>query len=247
MTTCVRWLNDPSIPRHFNPRGDFNSRTATENDFVPYDEYLDAAKEIDVNTKVTIAIKSMYCSIKACIRYKGITSDFINSTIGVKQGDPSSSLLCLFFPNDIIKCINTDIYGIMTLEELKLFCIVLCRRRCPFCANPRSLQTMLPDFESYCNTWGMKLNVNKTKGMSFTLGRPTSYNFYIYNTLIELVDSFKYLYIFKGVHLFKNNRWNRTQKWIASDAASSLHNLFITLNQLDLKTSHTIKLFDSPS
>ena len=148
-------------------KGDFNIRTATENDFVPYDEYLDAAKEIDVNTKVTIAIKSMYCSIKACIRYKGITSDFINSTIGVKQGDPSSSLLCLFFPNDIIKCINTDIYGIMTLEELKLFCIVLCRRRCPFCANPRSLQTMLPDFESYCNTWGMKLNVNKTKCMIF--------------------------------------------------------------------------------
>ena len=62
--------------------------------------------------------------------------------------------------------------------------------------------------------------------MIFELGRSTSYNFYIYNTLIELVDSFKYLYIFKGVHLFKNNRWNRTQKWIASHAASSLHNLF---------------------
>ena len=28
---------------------DFNNRTATENDFVPYDEYLDAANEIDVN------------------------------------------------------------------------------------------------------------------------------------------------------------------------------------------------------
>ena len=28
---------------------DFNSRTATENDFVPYSEFLDAANEIDVN------------------------------------------------------------------------------------------------------------------------------------------------------------------------------------------------------
>jgi len=26
----------------------FNSRTATENDFVPYDEYIDAANKIDV-------------------------------------------------------------------------------------------------------------------------------------------------------------------------------------------------------
>ena len=29
--------------------GDFNSRTATENDFVPYDEFIDAANEIDAN------------------------------------------------------------------------------------------------------------------------------------------------------------------------------------------------------
>ena len=29
--------------------GDFNIWTATENDFVPYDEFLDAANEIDVN------------------------------------------------------------------------------------------------------------------------------------------------------------------------------------------------------
>ena len=63
----------------------------------------------------------MYCSIKSCIRYKGIKSDFINSKIGVKQCDPSTSLLCLFFLNDIIQHINTDKDGIMTLEELKLF------------------------------------------------------------------------------------------------------------------------------
>jgi len=61
-------------------------------------------------------------------------------------------------------------------------------------------------------------------------------HFYIYNTRIELVDSFKYL----GVHLFKNNRWNRTQKMIASHAASSLHNLFITFNQPDLNTRSQI-------
>ena len=75
----------------------------------------------NVSSKVTIAIKSMYSSIKSCISYKVIKSDLINSKIGVKQGDPSSRLLCLFFLNDIIPHINTDIDGIMTLEELKLF------------------------------------------------------------------------------------------------------------------------------
>ena len=40
--------------------------------------------------------------------------------LGVKQCDPSSSLLCLFFMNDIIQHINTDKDGIMTLETLKM-------------------------------------------------------------------------------------------------------------------------------
>ena len=128
--------------------------------------------------------------------------------------------------------INADIDGIMQLEELyiiNLFLLFFDDDAVLFAQNPRSLQSMLSDVETYCNTWGMKLNVNKTKCMIFELGRPTSYIFYIYNTLIELVDSFKNL----GVHLFKNNRWNRTQKRTASlHAAISLHNLVITFNQL---------------
>jgi len=119
----------------------------------------------NVSSKVTIAIKSMYCSIKACIRYKGIKSDVINSNIGVKQGELSSSLLCLFFLNDIIQHINTDIDGIMTLEELKLFLLFFAEDAVLFVHNPGSLQSMLSDVKIYCNTWGMKLNVNTTQCM----------------------------------------------------------------------------------
>jgi len=127
-----------------------------------------------VSSKVTIAIKSMYCSTKAWIRYKGINSDFINSKFVVKQGDPSNSLLCLFFLNDIIQHINTDIDGIVTLEELKLFLLFFANDAVLLAQNPRSLQSMLSDVETYCNPWGMKLNVNKTKCKIIELGRPAS-------------------------------------------------------------------------
>ena len=126
------------------------------------------------SAKVTIAIKSMYCSTKAWIRYKGINSDFINSKFVVKQGDPSNSLLCLFFLNDIIQHINTDIDGIVTLEELKLFLLFFANDAVLFAQNPGSLQSMLSDVETYCNPWGMKLNVNKTKCKIIELGRPAS-------------------------------------------------------------------------
>ena len=57
----------------------------------------------NVSTKIIKALKSMYTIVKSVIRYKNTNSEAISSFIGVKQGDPASSILCLFFLNDIIK------------------------------------------------------------------------------------------------------------------------------------------------
>ena len=69
---------------------------------------------------------------------------------------------------------------------------------------------------------GTKINVKKTKAMVFEKGRYTSYDFYINNTKLDLVSSFKYL----GMHFFKNGNWYRAEKRIASHASYALHNLF---------------------
>ena len=74
-----------------------------------------------VSTKLTKAFKSMYETVKACIRYKSEMSNFFDSNIGVKQGDQSSILLFLLFINDILSYINTDIDGLFTLKEMKVF------------------------------------------------------------------------------------------------------------------------------
>ena len=60
---------------------------------------------------------------------------------------------------------------------------------------------MLNDIEEYCNTWGLKINVNKTKVLIFEKSKEsTHYDFYLYNKKLEVVSSFKYL----GVYFFKN-------------------------------------------
>ena len=50
-----------------------------------------------VSSKLIIAIQAMYSVVKSVVRYKSTDSSFIDSNIGVKQGDPSSSLIFLFF------------------------------------------------------------------------------------------------------------------------------------------------------
>ena len=80
----------------------------------------------------------MYVVVKSYVRYKSNESDFIASHIGVKQGDPASSLLCLFFLNDILKNINTNIDNIFSLDNLKLFMLLFADDAVVFSNSPES-------------------------------------------------------------------------------------------------------------
>ena len=113
------------------------------------------------------ALKAMYSTVKACIRYNQSYSDFIHSNFGVKQGDPSSPMLFMMFINDLNENIYNDLEGIFTLNGIKLFLLLHADDQVVFRKSPESVQTMLIDIENYCNTWGLKINTSKTKAMIF--------------------------------------------------------------------------------
>ena len=99
----------------------------------------------------------MYKTVRSAIKYNGQTSIPIKSYLGVKQGDPSSSLLFMMFLNDIMISINTDLDGFFTINELKLFLILFsddlisfADDQVVFTTSPIALQSMLNDFETYC-------------------------------------------------------------------------------------------------
>ena len=64
---------------------------------------------------------------------------------------------------------------------------------------------------------------------------------YYDNIELEVVDSFKYL----GIMFYKNYSWNRTQKCLAEYGSFALHNVYRLLQDMNLKTSEKVKLFDS--
>ena len=116
--------------------------------------------------------------VRSTVRYRSEYSDFIASNIGVKQGDPASSILCLFFLNDILNHINTNIDGIISVDEIQLFLLLFADDAAVFTQDPQSLQLTLNDIKQYCNMWKHKLNVNKTKIMIFENGRHVNYDFF---------------------------------------------------------------------
>ena len=194
----------------------------------------------NVSSKFVRALKSMYDVVKACIRYNSTHSNFLNSYIGLKQGDPTSPLLFMFFINDLIENINADLENIFNLDELRLFMILYADDAVVFSKSKETLQSLLNDIELYCGTWGLKINTRKTKVMIFEKGRHTSCNLFLNNIELEVVQSFKYL----GVHFFKNGNWFRTQKRLSQHASYALHNLFALFRQLDLPMSEKCKMFD---
>ena len=71
--------------------------------------------------------------------------------------------------------------------------------------------------------------------------QPTDNDFYINNTLNDMVDSFKYL----GMTVFKNSNWYRSQKCLAKHASFALHNPFIGLRNIELPLLQQCSSFDS--
>ena len=125
----------------------------------------------NVSCKFVRAVKSMYSTVKLCIKHKNSFSQFFDSHIGLKQGDPSSPILFMLFVNDMIDCFNSNINDIFTIDELKLFIILFADDQVVFAKSAHALQLLLNDIENYCTTWGIKINTNKTKVMIFENGR----------------------------------------------------------------------------
>ena len=110
-----------------------NSDQKLNSIFIDYEKCYDKINRLflwqkllieNVSSKMTNAMKAMYNSVRSILKHNREKSASINSYPGVKQGDPSSSLLFMMFVNDIIANINTNLDGIFTVDELKLFLIL---------------------------------------------------------------------------------------------------------------------------
>lgn len=142
-----------------------------------------------------------------------VFSEFMESQVGLQQGDPCSPILFMLFVNDIVDNINSDLEGIFTIDELKLFLLLYADDQVLF---TRITTKCVNRYRTLLQYMGLKINSAKTKAVIFEKGRYTDKKFYIYGQEIENVPSFKYL----GTNFFKNGNWHRSQKNISQHAHS---------------------------
>ena len=95
-------------------------------------------------------LQAMYISVKACVRVNGSLTEYFECNSGVKQGEPLSPLLFIFFINDMYSYLYDDRAGVVTLNDLKLFMLLFADDTVLFSYTKEGLQVMLNKLCSYC-------------------------------------------------------------------------------------------------
>ena len=93
-------------------------------------------------------------------------SDFFDTGNGLKQGDVMSPMLFNLFVNDLPNILGIDI-NTPTLNSRKINCLMYADDLVIFSKSAHGLQKSLDRLSSYCDTWKLNINLDKTKVMLF--------------------------------------------------------------------------------
>ena len=91
----------------------------------------------------------MYENVKACVRYKSRCSTFLNINTGVKQGDPLSPVLFVFFINDILENISNDNEIPISVNDINIFMLLYADDAVLLSTSPETLQNMVNKLSEY--------------------------------------------------------------------------------------------------
>ena len=201
-----------------------------------------------VDGKVFKVIYNMYNDIKSCVSLFGSNSSLFTSSSGVRQGENLSPVLFSIYLNDLEYYlmenpnagvqINSDNDYVSVL--IRLVVLLYADDTVILASNENDLQYTLDKFFDYCQTWKLRVNINKTKVLIFGARRTNSYSFHLGDNVIEITDKYKYL----GIYFSQSRSFLNARKHIVEQAKKAMHLLYCRTNNLNLPVDLQLKLFD---
>jgi hypothetical protein len=194
------------------------------------------------STKIVNMLRKIYESVKSCVRVNSEYTDFFESHMGLKQGEPLSPLLFLFFINDMENYISSDNIDAVNIEELKIYLLLFADDTVLFSYTKEGLQLLLDKLHNYCTMWGITVNTDKSFVMICKKGnRPENVDLYLDRIKLNVVRKFTYL----GVTLSQNGTFYQAQKQLSEQASRALFSLNKLFDEISLDVSDKLKLFDA--
>ena len=124
-------------------------------------------RRIGVSDKHYQTIKTMYASTNLSVKVRNYCTDTFSSFTGVRQGDNLSPTLFNIFINDIPSYFDSSCDAVCLSKE-HINCLLYADDLVLSSNSEKGLQNCLKKLSTFCNGWGMNVNLDKTKTLMFS-------------------------------------------------------------------------------
>ena len=201
-----------------------------------------------INGKFLAVIQSIYHNVKSNVITQEGSTIFFPCLTGVRQGENLSPLLFSLYLNDLNHYMFSNNAGGSTCEfnsediyiYLKIMLLLYADDTVLFSETERDMLHALNVFQTYCNTWRLTVNVDKTKIVIFSSGKLKQYNFLLNGLKIEVTNEYKYL----GIHFTRGGSFAKAKQHIADQASKAMFSLLKKIRALNLPLDLQLELFD---
>jgi len=196
-----------------------------------------------IDGKVLRIIRNMYTNVKSRVKQCNDLSDFIEYSVGLRQGEVLSPALVSLFLEDLELFLQNDTTSGLKLFDIVLIILMFADDMCILSETPEGLQSSLNRLYEYCQNWGIEVNSSKTKVMVFRKrGKVLDNEQWTYGgNILENVDSFNYL----GTVFNYTGSFNLNNEYIVGKALKALNVLLANCKKMPLKPKLLCQLFDS--
>ncbi len=197
-------------------------------DRIPHLMLWDRLIKIGIHGKVMNILQSMYKKLKSCVRLGNGNrlTEWFDCHIGTRQGCMLSPFLFTMYMNQLIENINDgNVRGIYVTEIFPNVCILCYADDMVNIADTvHQLQKQINILECFCESYGMSVNLRKTKVVVFRRGGclRKCEKWYYKGEQIECVNVYKYL----GLLISCSLKWNKATEQLAQQANKALLKIY---------------------
>ena len=193
-------------------------------DSVPHLQLFYSLVQEGLHGRVLSVLRNMYTKLLSCVQASnGDVSEFFTCSIGTRQGCMISPFLFIFYLNEFIKqTILNECKGVYIDESHANVTMLLYADDIVLVGdNIGHMQHLLDNLYAYCNTWGLTVNMDKTKFMIFRNGGIIKRNERLYynGESITSVSYYKYLGLIMSTRL----SWSPAQQTLSLQAEKAMY------------------------
>ena len=154
-----------------------------------------------------------------------------------------SPLLFSIFVEDLELFLQKDNNSGLSIDDITIILLLFADDMAIIGKTPSEVQGHLENLHEYCNTWGLKVNTEKTKIMVFRKrGGLLRNEHWTYNSQpIHVVNDFNYL----GVVFNSTGSFNLNQEHLTGKALKAMNVLLCKCKEYDFKPHILCQLFDA--